>query len=190
MPFYIVKIPTGLTARVLQDGKDVALVWAESEDDAKDIVKSSFDGDSNSLWEGSTVTEVEAPADMEGWTVRVVVTDPEGENGPEIVADVEATGAEGDDITDILADVATALNALDNIDGAAFATATLKVAETTDNLGDHEVAVYVLAPGYDDPKSIEGFVTTITDGGAADDALTVLFDTARVIPAIVGSFRA
>jgi len=188
MAFYLVSLPPGAPARVLFNGKSSALVWAETADDAKDMVKSMFDGDANDLW--SVATAVAAPADMEGWTVRVRVYNPAGVSGVEVIADVTATGEAADVLADILAGVVTALNATADIAGADYATGTLTVAETTDALGDMSVDVWVKPPVFAAPESVDGFVTSITDAGASGDALEVVFDVDRAIPAIVSSFRA
>lgn len=71
------------------------------------------------------------------------------------------------------------LNAATAIAGAAFddTTHVLKVAETTDSLGDHQVYVWLIPNDADrtEEKGITGMVASQVDGGAAGDALTVTF---------------
>lgn len=91
-----------------------------------------------------------------------------------------------------------ALNATSLVSAAAFNASThvLTVAGTSDNLGDHTLAVYVTPPNADPTSpvgvqtrtgvSVPGFVGAISDDGSAGDALTVTFpaDTYGV-PALI-----
>lgn len=83
-----------------------------------------------------------------------------------------------------------ALNATTPISGAAWndSTHVLKVAETTDGLGDHRVFAYFIPSGADttELKTIDGLVASKVDAGAAGDALTLTLraDT-HTVPTIV-----
>lgn len=91
-------------------------------------------------------------------------------------AAVSVDAAPGDDITDVAGDLVTGLNALDDIDEAAYdaGTRTLTVASATDALGDKRVDVDVYIDGTY-LNSMQSVVESITSEGSAGDALTVVF---------------
>lgn len=190
MPAYLVRLPD-TPARVLFNGANAVAVFAADEATAKTMAKAQFDGDANALWDQAVVTEIAAGADMEGWTFRVTVTSPLGV----IVGDVEVVGGAAGTIDTIGTAMAAALNALADIAGASYTGATqiLVVASGAggDDLGDHTVTAAFYPPNVSDPKaSVAGFVVSITDGGAAADALSVtLAADAYVIPKIAAAVQ-
>lgn len=184
MPAYLVQLAG---TRHLSSGNG-RLVFAASVAGARDIAANFRDGEGEQ-WEQATVTAIEAGSDFEGWTFRVTVSDT---TDGSVVADVTVTGAASDGLAEIGADLVTALNGTASIAGAAFATSTLTVAETTDSLGDHKVGIEILPPAadYEGRRHIESFVTSITDEGASGAALSIVFsaDTATV-PSVLRGVR-
>lgn len=189
MPAYTVTLPatTGLTKK---HGADTVVVFAENAADAKAIAKSRFDGDGSASWDAATVTEVAAAADLEGWRLRVQIVD------LETPLDITVTGAASATVDSIAALMVTALNATAPIAGAAYNSTTqeLKVAETTDGIGDKNIIVEFLPPLsttlWPGAVSIPGFVGAIVDGGSAADAITVTLGAdARAKPAYYGQFK-
>lgn len=153
-----------------RDGVKGAVVVAEDSADAKAMLKAMHAGDVDAGWDNATYTAMAAGADLDGWSLRIVVTSPAGV----VVADETVTGDSSNKTVDaISALMVTALNATDDIDGAAYNSSTnvLKVAETTDALGDHHVFAELYSPGSNVP--IPGFIGTITDEGSSGSALTV-----------------
>ncbi|MHC4734711.1 MAG: hypothetical protein ACYTDW_09680 [Planctomycetota bacterium] len=64
-------------------------------------------------------------------------------------------------------------------------TNTLTVAAVADGIGDHSLEVSAKLP--DAPDGLSDLVGTVTDGGAAAAALTVVFEDETAIPAIMTS---
>ena len=180
MPAYLVELDDGARF-TLPQGADKMIVFAEDAADAKAFAKAQFTGDSNAAWDGATVTEIAAAADLEGFRLRIVIADADP------VVDVTVTGASSATVDAIGALMETALNATSGISGAAYTagTNTLVIAagSGTDDLGDLTVTVEFLAPSTvagADAAPIPGFVGTITDGGSAtDDLSVVLVDAAN-----------
>lgn len=180
MAIYHVQLPESAKT-FLREGKDAAVVVAESAADAKQVMKAYLGLPSDSAWAAATVTEITEGTDLENWRARVTIKD----TGGTVVEEVTVTAASGDDFDNIGGDLATALNATASIAGAAYSTPNLTVAETTDGLGDHTVEVAMLPPAtWDDPTiELAGLFGTITHEGASGDALAVvLLDTA--LPAV------
>lgn len=171
MGMYHVVLPE--TAKThLTEGKDAAIVVAESAADAKQVMKAYLGLPSDAAWAAATVTEITEGTDLENWRARVTVKD----TGGTVVEEVTVTAASGDDFDDIGGDLVTALNATTSIAGAAYSTPNLTVAQTTDGLGDHTVEVAMLPPStWDDPTiEIAGLFGTITHEGASGAALAVV----------------
>src|SRR5580765_5239241 len=136
---------------------------------------------------------------LNGWRFRIVLVDPTavdpvtGASG--VIVDVEVTGGAMDTMGTALA---VALNATTPIAGAAYTAGSqsLKVAETTDGLGDSQVYVYVRPPSSNEgadrvrESMASEFVSSITDEGSAGAALTVVFVADTVlVPVIREAFR-
>lgn len=186
MPAYLLTLPAA-GGQTLIGGGNAAVVFAENAADAKAMAASQFDGDSNALWGAATATEIAAAADFEGWRLRVAIL------GQENPIDITVEGAASATVDSIAALMVTALNATTEIAGAAYNSSTqvLKVAETTDGLGDQQILVEFLPPDtLPGAQPIPGFVSTIVDGGASGDALTVTLGAdARGKPKFFGAFK-
>jgi hypothetical protein len=155
-------------------------VAANSDDEAEQIAKALYGGDSDKKWEDTVITDLTAvtTALWGGWTARVIATDPVT---PFTVIDVSVTAAATDTFAALMADMVTALNAT-AINGAAFTSDTLKVAETTDGIGDWAVVFSLTDP--DGVEFADLYVDTITDGGVTGAVLTVALKAAfdRTLP--------
>lgn len=173
------------------------VVSAGSADDAKLIAGAYQSGDS--VWSDATATllsdvTVNTTAALVGWVFEIDVTGTT-EGG------ISFTGvASTQDVLDEIGTaLATALNTMTEIANAAYVTATQTLTVATgsggDDLGDQQVTVRVFAPavlGEDGLRSnprvdlSSVFVSSITDGGVATDALTVVFkaDT-TVLPTVL-----
>lgn len=175
MAVYLLKLPTDSISNTRIHGADSMVVQAASETQAKEIAASKFDGD-GAIWGGATVTELASTDDWEGWTFRIVVSTAT----PKVFT---YTGTSTNDTTDeIGAALVTLINADADIAGAAYNTTTqvLKVAETTDGLGDKDLAVTITPPG--GFSGVASLVGTIVDGGASSDVLSVVLPADNVVP--------
>lgn len=186
---FLVTLPASATAKVLKDGYDSILVYADDAADAKAMAKAVTDGDADAQWDGATTTALVAAANLVGWRFRVVIFDSDP------VVDVEVVGAGTDDtIDEIAALLVIALNATAPIAGAAYNSTSqvLTIAETTDSLGDKKVAVEVYPPASVGGRiPIPGFVDSVTDEGSAGAALSCTFAAdAYPVPSIPIKVRA
>lgn len=176
------------------------LVSAADATDAKLIAAAHQGGDS--AWSDATTTAladvtVNTAGALVGWTFEIDVT---GAGTAGALGSVSHTGVTttSDVLDEIGTALATALNTLANIANAAYVTATQTLTVASggggDDLGDKTVTVRVYAPavtGTDgqrinqrvDLSSI--FVSSITDGGDATDALTVVFNADTTVLATV-----
>ena len=182
---FTVVLPVETAAKNLVNGVDALVVFAHDSTDAKAIAKAMFGGDANAAWAGATVTAIAAAADFEGWRLRVRVS--ATQHGVASAFDHTSVGLAGAAVADIAALMVTALNAT-HIDGAAFAGSTLKIAETTDGVGDSTVAVFFYPPLAQCKRdvSITDFITNLVHEGVAGAALTVDLNTSFIAPSIVG----
>lgn len=172
MPAYTVRAPA-VSGATLVGGADTQIVFAANATAAKEIAAAQYDGD-GAIWSGATVTEIVQDADFEGWTFTIDILGGFGTLGT-TPASVSYTGtAANNTIDEIGAQLVILLNALDGIAGAAYNTTSqvLKIAETTDALGDQQVEVTITPPGGKSP--IPSLVGTIVDGGAEADVLSVV----------------
>lgn len=186
---FVVTIDGSVEGRGLRNGVDTAVVWANDATDAKAIAEATFAYDQPAVWANATATAVAAATNMLGWHLHVKVTD--NATGLAVV-DVTVVGAGSDDTIDEIAALAvTALNATAPIAGAAYNSSTqvLKVAETTDGLGDNFLTVEWYPAGAAQNVAIPGFLVSKVDGGAAGDALTATFPAdAYTVPAVIAKF--
>lgn len=173
MPAYLIEAEVGCGKTTLE-GNNAAIVFAATSAAAVAIAKSFSAKDVNTIFDGSpTVTEIAAPADLEGWTLTVRI--------PNATTPVSktVTGAAAATIDSIATLMVTALNADAQIAGAAYnaGTQVLTVAETTDGLGDKTVLVEFKPPAatYADPQHVAGFIASKVHQGAAGNALSVTF---------------
>ena len=186
MPSYEVKL-TDQVGLTLKKGHNMMVVEAADATDALAAAAMHFSGDSS--WENATATEVTAAADMspqvdgDGLTVpfklRIVIT------GPDTNDTFEYDAIAADDVDAMGDAIVIVLNAHADIAGAAYATPTLTIAQTTDTLGDHTATVELSRNG----AVIAGFVGAITDGGADSAALSVALVPANVPAQVLGSAR-
>jgi hypothetical protein len=177
MGIYHVQLPVGAKS-YLKEGKDGGIVVANSTAEAKEVMKAYLGLPSDAAWAAATVTAITEGVDLDGWRCRCTVQTSAGV----VVEQVTVTAVATDDFDDIGGDLATALNATASIAGAAYATPNLKVAETTDTLGDHKVVMEMLPPitGWDDKDfNFQSLFGTITDEGAAGAALNVVLNNIK-----------
>lgn len=150
------------------DGVENLVVCANSTAEAKLMAASYSDHDSDARWSNATVTSINTdPNDFENFVLRVIATDPVT---PFTVIDKSVTGTAAESFATLIGRLATELNTT-AIDGAAFGTDTLKVAETTDGMGDWDVQFFFTAPNGADLTDL--YLSAITDGGSSGAALTV-----------------
>jgi hypothetical protein len=177
------------------DGPHALLVAAVDESTAKELADARFDGDVS--WADAadaTTLASDAPSgpDFEGYrfVVRVSAKPPAIDADTTVPTDpdvtAEYTGAPADGIDEVGEGLKAALLLATFADGSTLAcagadwdlaTRVLKVAETTDGLGDRSVRVDVFLPGAKGPYSTAGgqFVNQMTHQGDDGDALTVEF---------------
>lgn len=194
MPAYkVVQAAGAVGPRVF--GADTAIVFAADAASARmqAALISGFDAKGLGLWAGATVTEIAVGANMDGWTARLTFTDPVT---PFTVITGTYVGTGGQTIDQFGTALATAIEAFSGangvIEGAAYTTGTnvMTAAETTDGIGDWNLEVLMFPPGVDitDPANADTtMVVSVTDGGAAGDALA--FTLANTIPATYGLFK-
>lgn len=176
MGLYHVKF-TNLAGKTLQDGKNAAIVQADSVADAKQIMKAYVGTPKDGAWSEATVTLLSEATNLVGWRTRITIKD----TGGSVVEQVTVTSVDTDDFDDIGGDLVTALNATTSIAGAAYSTPNLTIAETTDGLGDHTVVCELLPPTtWDDPNIVlSGLFGTLTHEGASGAALSVVLNNIK-----------
>jgi hypothetical protein len=175
MALYLVALVAASNASTRKQGANELVVQANSEAQAKEAAAAHYDGD-GAIWSTATVTELASTDDWEGWTFRVSICT----TVPKVFTYVGT--AANDTIDEIAAQLVILLNADADIAGAAYntTTQTLKIAETTDALGDKKCIVEIIPPsGY---SSVDSLVGTLTDEGASGDALTVVLPADNVVP--------
>lgn len=174
---FLVKLADDAPVTKFQGG-NAMVVWADDATMAKQVASSWFDGDST-VWTDSTTTATAIVADADSWenfSVNIVVAHP---TTYAIVANVTVDGdSTNDTIDEIAAALVTALNAT-TINGAAYNSTTnvLKVAETTDGIGDHTVTAKVYRKADPAKQAIPTLIGTVTHQGASGDALTIQLAT-------------
>lgn len=177
MGMYLVTADTGSAAKTNKDAGNAMIVSAGSTTDAKAIAAAKYDGDS--AWSDATATllsEVAANAAsaLTDWTFEIIIFTATPKKFT-----LTCAGASQDTLDEVGAALATLINLDADIAGAAYnaTTQVLTIAETTDGLGDMAVTVKVYPPTatYPGAEPITGFVSSITDEGAAGDALSCTF---------------
>lgn len=184
MPAYLVTLDRNKCGHQLRGDGDAMVVFAADATAAKEICAAKYPGDGLAWANDSTVTQIVQDADFNGWTLRVFIQSGlgDGSESGEFIVTGDATN---NTIDEVAALMVTALNAHADIAGAAYnaTSQTLKVAETTDGLGDQTIEVTLTPPGGE--SAIPSLIGTITDGGASGDALTVVLPAdAAVIPIV------
>jgi hypothetical protein len=181
MGMYLVTLPKTVV-KTLKNGVDMMVVSATDATDAKAAAAAKYTGDS--VWSDATATlladtAVTATGALTGWRFKITIGTPT----PKVFL-LTAAGASQDTLDEIGTALATLINLDADIAGAAYNTTpqALKVAETTDALGDMAVTAEVFPPIESDSGGqtnsdvpIPGFIASITDEGAKGDALVVTF---------------
>lgn len=171
--FFYVKVPEDAKT-ALVEGHDSLVVSAESSAEAILTAKAYLHLPSDAAWAAATPVLLAHDVDLLGWRARISIYD----TAAALVEQVTVTAVTTDDFDDIGNDLVTALNATSSIAGAAYSTPNLKIAETTDSLGDHTVVVEFLPPiTWDDPSiTFPAFYGTLVHEGSSGDALTVVLN--------------
>jgi len=171
--FYYLKVPEDAKCDLVE-GKDSLIINAESSAEAILAARAYLHLPSDAAWIASTPVLLADPADLAGWRLKITITDTDDS----VTESVTVTGVTVADFDSIGALAVIALNLTSSIAGAAYSTPNLKVAETTDALGDQTVTVEFLPPvTWDDPSiSFPAFIGTITHEGAEADALNVVLN--------------
>lgn len=172
--FYYVPLPAGAKLDLVE-GKDTLIVSAETSAEAILTAKAALHLPSDAAWAASTPVLLAHDVDLEGWRMRVHVTDPADDS---TVVDVTVTATSADTFDEIAALMVIALNATTPIGAAAYSTPNLIIADGggVDDLGDMAVDVSFLPPStWDDPTiDFDEFYDTIVDEGASNADLTVV----------------
>ena len=171
--FYRVKVPEDAKTSLVE-GKDTLVISAESSAEAILAAKAYLHLPSDAAWAAATPVLLAHVTDLVGWRLKITITDTD-DSVTETFTVPGVTVADFDSIGDL---AVIALNATSSIAGAAYSTPNLKIAETTDALGDQTVTVEFLPPTtWDDPTiSFPAFYGTITHEGAEADALNVVLN--------------
>lgn len=194
MPAYFLTLDRN-KCHALRHGADAMVLFAADGTAAKQMAAAQYPGDGAAWINDSTATEVVAGSNWIGWTFKVRILSGLAA-GAGVNADgsaeisLTATGAAQDTMDEIAAVLVTRLNALPTIANAAYnsTTNTLTVAGTADNLGDKQIEVEIIPPSGESP--VAALVGTVTDGGSAGAALTVVLPAdAAVIPAVLAAVK-
>lgn len=174
---YVVTLDSSNPARVLQNGVDTVIVYANDATDAKAMAKAAMGSDANAQWDNATATAITAASNILGFRFVIRETLPDGT--VDRTADVTATGAAQDTIDEIGAVLATALSGTYN-------STSQKVTLDASGNGDHSLSVNVYPPesvGQD--AAIPGFIAAVThNGDSADELSFTLCADAFVVPAL------
>lgn len=204
MAIFLVTLPaTGVVGQTY-DGVNAMVVSAADATDAKAACMAARSGDqSAAAWTAATATQLadvaaNAANALVGWRFRVQLLNM---TTKATVADVTVVGdASNDTLDEVGTALATALNALPLIANAGYvgATQVLTIAGAADNLGDHRAIVEVYPPAVLDGNGVDivekvgapGWVASVTDEGAAGNAVTATFaaDT-FVLPRVLAQLR-
>jgi hypothetical protein len=204
MAFFLVQLLPSTIGHSF-DGINACVVSAENAADARAACKSIRSGDqSSAAWDAATTTQLADVAAsganaLVGYRFRVQLLNM---TTKAVVADITLVGdATLDTLDEIGTELAVRLNALPLIAAAAYvgATQVLTIAAAGDTLGDHRAIVEVYPPAVLDESGVDitekvgapGWVTAITDEGAAGAAVTCTFAAdAFVIPRVLAQLRA
>ena len=180
---YIVK--AGDTAKTSINHIDTMVIAAENAADAALMAQAYQNADSNVGWAAATATTATVVADIEDWTLRVLVTDPDPA-GVVVEYDVTVTAGAADVLADLGDDMATALVA-EGLTASYAGSGILTVAVAGDGIGDRDLKVYLCPPNSE--VALTTFVGTIVNRGAAAAVLTAELKIAKFIPAVKGVFE-
>lgn len=175
------------TGYTLQGGANSVVVSAEDAADARAAAGFATELDTAD-WATAVVTTLAEASDMEGWQIRVTIS----------TADGLTTSFDGTYVgiaADVLDDLGDGIQALLNVPftssyTGATQTLILATGTGTDDLGDNIVQVGLFPPGTPtvmtgEISGIPGFVATVTDEGASNADLTVVFAAdAHVVPSV------
>lgn len=186
MAQYVVQLDHAAQNQVMFNGIDSIVVEAASVAEARAMASSQFAGDSDAVWALATATLVEADADFEGWTFRVVVGDP----GTADIADESYVGAAADTLDLMGAGIAALLAAHAELTTTYTAgTQVLEVATIGDGIGDHKLNFWFIPPsGY--APGVATMVASSVDEGIAAAILTItLVADGPTIPKVTALLR-
>jgi hypothetical protein len=182
--YYLVEMADHTLAK---DGVNTMVVIAENAADAKLLAQASIDGDSNGAWAASTATEIASliAADVEGWTLTVVISNLTIPAYPVVEYEVSVVGAAANTFNDL----GTAMAAALVVEGlhSSYATPKLTVSTIGDAIGDRDLKVYMYSP--DGAVAMTAHVSTIKDEGIAGATLEVDLVPARTIATVAGVFK-
>ncbi|MCP4900885.1 MAG: hypothetical protein GY906_28290 [bacterium] len=153
------------------------VVAAEDAAAARLIAATYFDQDSS--WASAIVSSalaeetLDAAGSMLGWRFDITI-DETPTNGPESIT---YTGAAGEDLDAVMAEIVILLNAMDDVAGAAYVAPDLTVAVGSggDDLGDQAVRIQIYHPDSPSLDISAILVVAITDEGAAAADLAIEF---------------
>lgn len=174
-------------AATVNSGVNVMAVSANSEAEAEAMAAAEFVGDSNLRWTAPTATSLSsAPNNWGGFVVRVLLTKAEEDD-----IDVSYTGTDTQSFANLMTGIVAALNATDDIAGAAFDTDTLTISDDTDALGDYTAQFFLTAPN--GAPLADLYVDEITHEGSSGDDLAVALVASgtlsrTVSPTVVGVY--
>lgn len=191
MTSFLVKLNTGDTGMVLENGANAVVIEAEDAADAKLMAGFASNIDAAD-WNGATATAIAAASDMLGWKVRVKVFDPASAADVAPLGDFTYTGVASDTLDLMGTGVAALVNADANFTSVYTAVSQLlQVAAIGDNIGDHAVLIGFFPPGAPttlvsgEIGGVTGFVASVVDEGIAGAVLTAtLAADAHVVPSV------
>lgn len=178
--------------RVLEGGMNAVVVEAEDAAAAREMAEFASGVDAAD-WANATVTELTAAADMQGWQVRVIVSDPAAAAGVAPVFDDTYVGMAADTLDSLGIGIAALLNVPFTASYTA-GTQVLVIAtgSGSDDLGDHQVRIGFFPPGASTEfgeavqvGGVTGFVASVTDEGVNTADLDATFAAdAYVVPSV------
>jgi hypothetical protein len=169
--YYLVDLPRNLGAQRVE-GVKTMIVDAASEEIAKNIAASRFEGDSD--WGSANATLLEPAVNAyDGATFRVKITG-KPVPSPDLV-DVSYTAATTDALADVAEGIVAALNATKQLTAANWSSPNITIPGATEGLGDRRVVVEITPKGAASPITwTDGLpVKSITHGGSSGDDLTI-----------------
>jgi hypothetical protein len=148
------------------------IIDAASEDIAKNLAASRFDGDSD--WTQAEATLLEpATAAYAGAKFRVRITG-KPVPSPDLI-DVSYTADSDDNLGDVAEGIVAALNATGQLTSANWSTPNIVIPGATEALGDRRLVVEITPAGASAPIAFtDGLpVKSLTDGGAVGADLKI-----------------
>lgn len=168
MQLFLLTLPPGESGKTRVDNVNAMLVHANTSANAIKRAKAYF-GESGFMWENASAEAIPAISSVEGYTFVLNVTD---------LDEITVVASEGQTIHDVGQALVDALNT--QLENCSYdeATSTITIFGSQ-NVGDAEVTLELFAPG--SSTADEDFEPTITDGGAAEDDVTIQLPSADEI---------